>query len=618
MPKTGGTNLNMTMEPGLFVRVHARLHDERGFSLLETIFAVTIMFAALVALAYTATLGFGYQSLSRQRQAANGIANEVMEEVRGLAYEHITDGLLDTDLAGDANIVDCTGTMRLLACTPDAAIPGSGEEIVSNPGLTTAVPLVPHQSSTTPNVNPTRDGITYEWATYVTRDDLTIDAPYRVTVIVTWTGGAVNAPNKLVRVQSLFWSPIGCRNPDTHPFAAPCQPFLYGTATVPQGNITVSGTVSGTSFTSGQLFTPGVSSSAQQEQIEQIQGSWQSTEVTITDGAGTRTAGGTNGSTNADSDPGSLTTTNSRVRCPTEVTCASGTVSSSGSGNSITFTAPAGTTAESDSTSDAVSPNVCPPPTDTAESDALACGGGRVLQGGSLTTTYSVELDEDDDLAGTLVRVQAPASASKVFVNRTAFALTAGCTPAATDDGCMALTANRSVGTVNVGGLPSGLTAPTGWTGANAWNGFFLSLVDYQDSLTGSVGTDSPLPTGTLSGRIYYYNGSGYSFKEVFDPSLNGFSATYTTTESVDGDTVEVTMSTDTTGMSVGSTSLSPTTPSGSITRTDADGQAVPPNVTVRYVIKVNSVTVTDLTVIVKLGTLEVRGIYAQAPVEGT
>jgi hypothetical protein len=35
-------------------------------------------------------------------------------------------------------------------------------------------------------------------------------------------------------------------------------------------------------------------------------------------------------------------------------------------------------------------------------------------------------------------------------------------------------------------------------------------------------------------------------------------------------------------------------------------------------VIKVNSVTVTDLTVTVKLGTLEVRGIYAQAPVEGT
>ena len=120
----------MTKEPGLLVRVHARLHDERGFSLLETIFAVTIMFAALVALAYTATVGFGYQSLSRARQAANGIANEVMEEVRGLAYEHITDGLLDTDLAGDANIVDCTGTMRLLSCTPNAAIPGSGEEIV--------------------------------------------------------------------------------------------------------------------------------------------------------------------------------------------------------------------------------------------------------------------------------------------------------------------------------------------------------------------------------------------------------------------------------------------------------------------------------------------------------
>jgi hypothetical protein len=440
-----------------------------------------------------------------------------------------------------------------------------------------------------------------------------VNAPYRVTVIVTWTGGAVNAPNKLVRVQSLFWSPAGCRNTDTHPFAAPCQPFFYGTGSVPQGNITVSGTVSGTTFTSGQLFTPGVSSSAQQEQVEQIQGSWQSTEVTITDGAGTRTAGGTTGSTNADSDPGSSTTPYSRKACPTDVTCASGTVSSSNSVNSITFTAPSGTTANSTSTSDAVSPNVCPPPTDTAESDTLACGGGRVLQGGSVTTTYSVELDDDDDLDGTVVRVQAPTPASKVFVNRNAYPNTAGCTPAATDDGCMALTANRSVGTVNIGGLPSELTAPTGWTG------FFLSIVGFGDSLSAAVGTNiGSIPASTVTGTVSYYNGSGYTSIQVFDPALNGLDRSYTTTQSVDGETVEVTISTVTTDMSNWSFSRSPTVMPSPPTLTDVDAQAVPPNVTVHYVIKVNTVTVTDLTVTVKLGTLEVRGIYAQAPVEGT
>lgn len=609
----------MTKHTSLLVRVHARMHDERGFSLLETIFAVTVMFSALVALAYTASLGFGYQSLARHRQAATGIANEVMEGVRGLAYEHVTNGLLSTDLTGDSNIVDCTGTMRFISCTPDAAIPGSGEKIVSGPGLTTTVPLVPHRSSTTPNTNPVLDGITYTWSTYVTRNDAVSNAPYRVTVLVSWTGGAVNAPNKFVRVQSLFWSPIGCRNTTTHPFAAPCQPFLFGTAAVPQANVTVSGSVSGLSFTTGQLFAPGVSSSAQQEQIEQVQGTWQAPEATITDGAGTRSAGGTTQSTNADSDPGSSTTTYSRMRCPTEVTCASGTVSSSGLGNSISFTAPGSTTAESDSTSDALSPNVCPPPTDTAESDGLACGGGRVLQGGALSTSVSVELDDDTDLVGTVVGVQAPTSASKVFVNRTAFANTAGCTPSATSDGCVALTANRFVGTVNVGGLPSGLTAPMGWTGANPYHGYFLSLVGYQDSLTGAAGKDiTSLPTGSMSGTVFYYNGSGYSSISVLDPALNGFSSSYTTTQSVDGKTVEVTFSTDTTGMSTGSTSLSPTVMPSPPTLTDVDAQTTPPNITVRYTIKVNSVTVTDLTVVVKLGALETRGIYAPAPVEGT
>lgn len=609
----------MTREPGPFMRIHARLHDERGFSLLETIFAVTVMFTALVALAYTASLGFGYQSFARQRQAATGIANEVMEGVRGLAYEHVTNGLLSTDLTGDSNIVDCTGTMRFISCTPDAAIPGSGEKIVSGPGLTTTVPLVPHRSSTTPNTNPVLDGITYTWSTYVTRNDAVSNAPYRVTVLVSWTGGAVNAPNKFVRVQSLFWSPIGCRNTTTHPFAAPCQPFLFGTAAVPQANVTVSGSVSGLSFTTGQLFAPGVSSSAQQEQIEQVQGTWQGPEATITDGAGTRSAGGTTQSTNADSDPGSSTTTYSRARCPTDVTCASGSVSSSAGNNSITFTAPGGTTAESDSTSDAVSPNVCPPPTDTAESDALACGGGRALQGGVLSTTLQVQLDDDDNLASTVTRVQAPSSASKVFVNRSAFPSTAGCTPAATDDGCMAVSANRFVGTVNIGGLPGSLTAPAGWSGANPWNGFFLSLVGYQDSLTGAVGKNiTSLPTGGMSGTVFYYNGSGYSSISVLDPALNGFSSSYTTTQSVEGKTVEVTFSTDTTGMSVGSTSLSPTVMPSPPTLTDVDGQAIPPNITVRYTIKIDSVTVTDLTVAVKLGALQARGIYAQAPVEGT
>lgn len=540
-----------------------------------------------------------------------------MEEIRGLAYANVTAGLLSTDLAGDANIVDCSGVMRFMSCTVDSDFPGSAEQIVSSPALPTTVPLVPHRSSTAPNTDPVRDGTTYQWSTYVTQDDAVENAPYRVTVLVSWAGGAVNAPNKFVRVQSLFWSPIGCRSTNTHPFAAPCQPFFFGRATVPQGNVTVSGTVVGTSFTSGELFTAGVSSSAQQEQIDQVQGAWLGPEATITDDAGTQSVGGTSASTNADSDPATSTPAYSRSRCPpvdpTDVMCESGSVSS-GSATTITFTAPGSTTAESDSTSAAGAVNVCPP--DATENDGMPCGGGKIHQGSTLSTTLDIGAAA---LGGiTVIQAQAPATESTVLANRTTFGSTTGCTPTSTADGCLAMTANRYVGTMNIGSLPTAIAAPTGWAGSDAWNGYFLSLVGYQDSLTGSAGTESPLPTGSMSGTIYYYNGSGYSSLSVLDGSLNGLDVSYTTEQLIGGDTVTVTITTDPAGMAAGSTSLSPTTPSGSATRTEVDAQAVPPGIVVRYTITVNSAVVVDLTVTVNLGALDLRGTYAAAPVEGT
>lgn len=614
----------MTRNRRPFAQVRARLHaDERGFSLLETIIAVTVIFGSLAALAYSATVGFGYQGLSRQRQAGTGIANQLMEEIRGLAYENVQAGLSSTDLSGDPNIVDGTtcgdaaGTYRFLSCTPDPDVPGSGEVIVHSPGLSTTTPLVPHRSSTLPNTDPTRDGTTFGWSTYVTRDDSVASSPYRVTVLVTWSGGRVNAPNKLVRVQSLFWSPIGCRSTSTHPFAAPCQPFFYGTATVPQTSVTVSGSIEELTFTSGELLAPSAFSSVQQEQIQKAQGTWHGPEATVTDATGTGAAGGTTLSTSADSDPATALTEYSRARCPEDGACASGSVSSSASGNTITFTAPAGTIAESDSTTAVGGGNVCPPPPDVAESDGLQCAGGRVLQAGILSTTLNLSHSTNPG-AATVVRLQAPSTASKTFVHRTAFPSTNGCTPTSTTDGCLRLTANRYLGTLNIGGLPAGVTPEAGWSGANPWNGYFLSLVGYQDALAGSVGTESPLPTASMSGTIYYFNGTGYSSVSVTNAALNGLSASYTLTRNVSGKDVTVTIATDPVGMAAGSTSLSPTAPGGSAIRTDVDAQAIPPALAVRYTIVADAVTLADLTVTVNLGVLQARGTYAPAPVEGT
>jgi hypothetical protein len=215
--------------------------------------------------------------------------------------------------------------------------------------------------------------------------------------------------------------------------------------------------------------------------------------------------------------------------------------------------------------------------------------------------------------------VQTPSAATKASVHRNAYANTTGCTPGSGEDGCLALSANRYLGTINVGSLPANMTPPTGWTGTNGWNGYFLSLVGYQDALTGSVGTDSPLPTASMSGTIYYYNGlDGYSSVPVADAALNGLVATYTHSQVVSGAAFVTTITTEPLGMAAGTTSLSPTTPSGTSDRTELDAQAIPPAISVRYLVTENGVPVVDLVVTLNVGSLEARGTYAPAPVEGT
>ncbi len=639
--------MGMVIARDLASKVRARLHAEHGFSLLETVVAITVIFASLVALSYTATAGFGYESLARQRQSATALANGTMEQVRGLAYARIQTGMLTSDLAGDPNVVtgcsgDPAGTYRFLSCTP-GTVPGSGEKIVhSSTATNPTVPLVPHERTVTEN------GIAYTIRTYVTNDCTTVDGvtctaldPYRVTVIVTWTGGRTY-PTKLVRLQSLFYSPTGCRSTTTHPYAAPCQPFFFGTATVPRGEIHIEKTsgatvgVRDTSFASGDLLVGAVEASVQHEQTTHAQASFTPTGLQLVDGSGTLTAGGTTEVTAAaDTDPGSPTMSQY------ESSTYSGATSSSlstGDENRVSLSAGAGDAASSAATTDAGAVNVCPPSPDANESDGRPCAASRFQQGAAASAT----LDLNDDVPiGTaiLARVAEPSEPTKAFVDHvlypessTMYPSLAGCAPASGADGCLEQSAVRRLGTINLGGLPSGIAAPANWGGTNAWNGYLVSIVGYADQVAAPVGRQVlassssgsavPAPSASVTGgTVYYWNGSGYSSLSATSGGLVAAleASSVTATGTVGGKTVTVTISVVPGSVAAATTATASTVGgAGNLSRTEASAQATPPRLALRYQVQINGATEVDLTITVNLRTMEARGIYAPAPLEGS
>ncbi len=617
----------------------AALNGERGFTIVETMVAVTIMFGMLVSLAYLITVSLGHQRIARIRQTGNGLANQIMEQVRGLPYASIQSGMLSTDLTGDSNIVtSCSGGAKLYACTASgSSIPGTGEPIVSSAGLTTAVPLVPHRSSTSPNTDVSLDGVTYAWKTYVSQAPAVpatatrpeSPSPYRVTVEVSWaaTGGVA----AFVRLQSLFWSPAGCRSIATHPYAAPCQAFFYGKATVPQGTITIDPTVStvglnNSDFDQAVLSLPGVAASVQQEQIVQSLAEFKPPSASLTTDGTAASTGGAVGSVSADSDPNSGSTTYARKRCGTEVTCSVLTASSPtvSSTDRLNVSLPASTSAESSGAVNASAGSPCPPTivNATGETDTIACAGGGYVPGGSVSST--ITLGSTTPALGTFSVVDAavPTAAALAplwaFANRVTNPQTNGCTPGVNTDGCLALSASRTVGTIKIGGVPSTMPSP----GAG-WDGALVKIVGYSDSATAAVGTGAgnPTVTGPTAGSLQYWNGTGYT--SIALTAIQAGSSTNATTVSgsIGGRTVSVTMTIDRPGSNNAATSTASAattlpTPAGNIS---AGAHSTAPVIVLHYGVSIQTVgQVVDLTITVNLGELDLDATFQPTPATGS
>ncbi len=592
-------------------RLRSRLQGERGFTIVETIVAITVIFGSLTALAYTATIGFQYIAFGRDRIQATGYANEVMEGIRALPYSAITKGLDTAEYSTDPNIEPCGADYRLFNC--------AGEKLVGQTfsGGYTEDWIVPHTGTTT-----TGNGLELTWSTYVTNDDVATN-PYSVTVQVSWQGGGAIANNadNLVRVQSAFWSPSGCVSSTTHPFAAPCQPFFYGQALLPNSTISIeTGGASGAfhegavDFEEGTIVLPGAEAALQQEQVVDLDARSTTSYVEVIDSSGRDTDGFAETTWAADSDPSTTTTSTG------------GGSATAGAGGYLErlqpdaggeigakLTAPSGDTATAGlSTVSTLADAYACPPSGTRETDNLACSGAQTTLGGAMTIVAPLSHAVGTLGPATLVKVGAPSTASMVTTERDVSAT-------ANEDGLVDSQASRTLGTIYLGGFPTaGMTAPTGMSLSSAAdNNYCLRISGYQDTVRALAGESTATgPTASITAGTLYYNSAGaYLSKSVTDASLSSLAVTCTSTQTVSGKSVTWEVRVLAAGIVPGSTSTASTNdPDDAENKWETEARTTPISVTVQYRLIVNAVSEVDLIMTVDLGELVAQSSYEPPP----
>jgi prepilin-type N-terminal cleavage/methylation domain-containing protein len=585
-----------------------RLRQEDGFTLIELMVASGIILVALMLLAFTATVVFSDIAMARQRQGATGLANQTMEQVRALPFDTLQAGLSTADLAGasDPAIIGGCGATYCYA----------GERIPTHSGLGSVVPLEPHRQSVVVGGN------TYTIAVYPTylENDQTTNA-FRVTVVVAWANPARRTGAALVRTQSIFYSPSGCQSTQTHPLAAPCQPFLYGSASAEPTRVAISGAgtatpILGIDLDNAAISLPAYSSSMEIEQVAAVQGRTQASGATLQlQGQPAAAGGGQVVLSGSDNDP-------SQPKPPYESQPlgpqAAGLVSASdGAGrNSLTLRAGDADVGTSTSTVAAGAANPCLDVNGNNQTDTPAqpCGSATATQRGAASATLRLWAGSTDLGDALLANVAAgsnkgTAATDRALASEPAPISACTATPAGSD-GCLHAAASRAVGALQLGGLPSSPAVPK----PSGWNGYLVSVGAYADTVVaesgvGSAAPQTPAPSDAIT--VTYFDGTGYQSQRINVPNVTIHPMVSVSDPLFPGGALTVTV---TGALTTGSRTAEAPAAGCTIDCQATAASASPLSGNLVYTVVHNGVTLASLNLHVDYGTLLAKASYTEAP----
>ncbi len=223
------------------------LQAESGFTIVESLIALGLVFGVVVGLLATVNIGIRGLLTGRQRSVALSIANEVIETARSRSYSDVGHDLdSDPTLATDTAISGAVPNLLYAnpAPAPAEALVGSVVDAGAAAGAT-ANPLFPFSPHRWPTL---REATTYTTSVYVTRVVPTLGDPYRrLTVTVTWdrTLDAASAIPATVRLSSFLFNAI-----------QPPDPLFVGLAEADAGTVTVVNRSSGGDLSDARVWLP--------------------------------------------------------------------------------------------------------------------------------------------------------------------------------------------------------------------------------------------------------------------------------------------------------------------------------------------------------------------------